>query len=168
MSKAKQATAVEEVPFEMPDDYQLVTPMEGDQLWWKPAEGAVVHGRILGRFERKGGDGGAFYQIKVEKLKGRDTLVKAISGKGDEAKTIDVTPGQVINVDERSAIANLAPLAESDGVFNMLLHCHGKVKISGGKTFWRMSCGSKVIKPPSIPLSLSRSQTSRDDMGASY
>ena len=153
--------------FVMPSDYQLVTPIEGEQLWWKPEPGAVVSGRILGRFPRKDDTDGAFYQIRVSKFQGQDTGVKAITGKGDAAKTVNVRPGQVINMDERSSLANLRPLAESDGVFDMLLHVLEKTKISGGRTFWRMSCGSKCIKAPSTPITKQGSSRT-DDMGASY
>lgn len=158
-------------PFEMPADFQLVTPLEGEQLWWKPTAGAVVFGTILGRFARKGEkEEDCYYQIRVEKYQGDDTGVQAITGSGDEAKTVSVKPGQVINMDERSSISGLAPYAMSDGIFSALIHCLEKVKIKKGKTFWRMSCGTKVIKQPSMPVSnfVPKKPSSVDDMGASY
>lgn len=153
--------------FQMPDDFQLVTPMEGEQKWWKPEVGAVVFGRILGRFPRRDGDG-AFYQIRVEKYgKGKMQPVRAITGKGDEAKTITVEAGDIINMDERSSIANLAPQAMSDGIYDVLIHCLEKVKITGNRTYWRMTAGTKQIKAPSSPL-VPLAQARRDDMGQSY
>lgn len=153
--------------FQMPDDYQLVTPMEGEQRWWKPEVGAVVFGRLLGRFPRRDGDG-AYYQIRVEKFgKGKLPPVRAITGKGDDAKTIEVGIGEVINMDERSSIANLAPQAMSDGVYNVLINCLEKVKISGGRTYWRMTAGIKQVKAPSSPI-VPMAAKRTDDMGASY
>lgn len=153
--------------FQMPDDFQLVTPMEGEQKWWKPEVGGVVFGRLLGRFPRRDGDG-AYYQIRVEKYgKGKLPPVRAITGKGDDAQTVVVEVGEIINMDERSSIANLAPQAMSDGVFNVLIHCLEKVKISGGRTYWRMTAGTKQLKAPSSPL-MPMAARRTDDMGASY
>ena len=153
--------------FQMPDDYQLVTPMEGEQKWWKPEVGGVVFGRLLGRFPRRDGDG-AYYQIRLERYgKGKLPPVRAITGKGDDAQTIVVAEGDIINMDERSSIANLAPQAMSDGVYNVLIHCLEKVKISGGRTYWRMTAGTKQLKAPSSPL-VPLQGGRKDDMGASY
>ena len=166
-SQGKDGNEEQNIPFQMPDDYQLVTPMEGEQKWWKPEEGAVVYGRLLGRFPRRDGDGG-YYQIRLEKYsKGTLPPVRAIMGKGDDAVTVTCEIGDIVNMDERSSIANLAPPAMSDGVFNVLIHCIEKVKISGGRTYWRMTAGTKQLKAPSSPLQpLKQSRT--DDMGANY
>jgi len=164
-----QANADQEVDsgFQMPDDFQLVTPMEGTQRWWKQEVGGVVFGRLLGRFPRRDGDG-AYYQIRIEKYsKGELPPVHAISGKGDNAKTEIVEVGEVINMDERSSIANLAPQAMSDGVFNVLIHCLEKVKISGGRTYWRMTAGTKQLKAPTSPLAPIKANRT-DDTGATY
>ncbi len=154
--------------FKIPSNFNLVTPIEGASQWWKPEVGAILYGRLLGRFARKDGTDGAYFQVRVEKYTHANLPpVKAITGKGDEAKTIIVDVGGVVNVDERSAIKPLAGYANSDGVFNALIHVLEKAQISGGRTYWRMEARTEQLKAPTTPI-VQPIRSATDDMGASY
>jgi hypothetical protein len=141
----------EDLTFEKPPEdgaFQELTASDADG-WYRPIEGSWFQGRLLGRYEMNDGKGGkrGFYQVKVKKAAGR-----MITGKGDDAVEISINEGCILAFDERSALKVLQPQAESDGVYDCLITCHGKEDIKGGKTFWRFSTKVKCLKAPSRPL----------------
>ncbi len=147
----------------LPTGFNAVTPQgEGNRAWFKCEVGAVCQGRLIGRFQRKDSKG-AYYQIKLSQT------CKAVQGKGDASKTIELEPGDIINVDERSAISSLQPYADSDGIFDVYIQALEKIKLDGGKTFWRMNAGEKQLKAPTHPITHYKQDPSQtDDMGAPF
>lgn len=144
--------------------FQSVTPEGGQPIWWKPEAGKYVLGRLVGRFPRANGKG-HFYQIKL--LKGQSA--EGIQGSGEDAKTVTVKEGGVLNMDERSAMEALVPYAKSDGVFNVFIHALEKVKLQNGNTWWRLEVKVQTVKPPTHPLQNEMAEREQvDDMGLPF
>ena len=144
----------------IPEGFQSIAPLEGAK-WWKPTAGAILYGRLNGRFARR--KGGAYFQIKagdsaklaqlLKKNISEIPAVMAVQGSGDDAEVVKVSPGDVVNFDERAAIEILAGYAVSDGVFDVCIHVTEKVKIPGTThTFWRMTPSVLVVKAPTRPI----------------
>lgn len=98
--------------------------------WVVKKPGAVVQGRLLGRYLMKAkssnGDPRAYYQVKlsvpVEALytPGEEDDDYEV-GEDDRVKRIEVTlePGQILNVDEITALKDLSPYTRDGGVYNV-------------------------------------------------
>lgn len=148
----------------MPDGFTAVTPDETDRIWVKPEEGTVIHGRLVGRFARRDANG-AYYQVRLS----GEYPCRGITGTGDDQKVIDCSKGQVVNVDERSAMAELQKYADSDGVFDVFIAFLEKSKIQGGRTWWRIQCAAKQLKAPSKPIAAYEVRAGRvDDNGVPF
>lgn len=178
-NKKPEAEAEAAIPvMALPEGFEVVTPVDsGNRCWLEKAPGVTVIGQLLGRFERKGTDKDKtsfYYQVKITGFaKDKDGSVipiKAVKGNGKDKETIVLIVGDVVNIDEISAISDLQKYADSDGVYSVFLQFIDKVGIQGGRSFWRVNVGAKTLKTPSMPLSkfVDGSGTQTDDMGASY
>lgn len=124
-----------------PPGYGFVTPQQGRQNWWVLKPGAVIWGRLLGVFERRGGNEGQFLQIRVAKP------TKAVIKGGEE---VTVAVNGTVNVDVKAGLKDVAKLAKDGGVYDVWIKAVEKEDIRGGKTFWRYDVRNKMIKPPMV------------------
>jgi hypothetical protein len=123
-----------------PAGYGHVTPQQGRQNWWVIKPGAVVQGRLLGAFDRKGKDAGKkFLQLRLAKSS------KAVI-KGGEEVTVPVNG--TINLDVKKGLQDVVALAADGGVYDLWIKAVEKVDIGDNKTFWRYDVRKKVIKAP--------------------
>lgn len=147
--KAKEANEREadekESPETLPEGFQPID-VSGDQAWFKPTEGSVVVGELIGRIMRKkanrDGKKGWFYQIRLDNS---PTAFKGSKKRGTREE-VHLEPGEVINVDERSALENLAQYVGQDKRFTVFIRYIEKIDLEDGNTFWRTAVGVKERK----------------------
>lgn len=116
--------------------------------WVIKAEGAVVQGRLLGRFigTQKDDDGvyQAFYQFKLA------VPCKATKKeKGSQEVTeVMLQPGQILNVGEHKALEELSPYCRDGGIYDVWFRYGKQEKVAGTRrTFWTVEGPKlKVIK----------------------
>lgn len=114
--------------------------------WWATAKGRIVCGRLLGRQEMKRratNKKGAYYVIELYHK------AHAVQGRGDEAETVVLDKGKIINVGERTQLEGLRIYADSDGVYDVWIKALGKQDIADGQTMWDFETNIKTIKSPS-------------------
>jgi hypothetical protein len=126
----------------VPEGFTPVSTM-GSGSWFKPESGGTVWGELLARHRRKKSlnDKEAwFYQIMLEKPCVAQRKVE------DESVEVNLQPGEIINVDERSALEELALLMESGKRWRVYIHPINKVPIAGtAQTVWRFAVGKQEI-----------------------
>ena len=142
---------------ELPEGFELVTQADGIQTWYRPKIGKVVFGRLLGRFERKSGRAQAFYQVKLYHP------CEGIQGRGDDAEVVELQKGDVLNVNETSALEELHALAASDGIFDVHITPLEKVDLPNGNTFWCMRIGKKTVRAATSIPDVSKAQKGNDE-----
>jgi hypothetical protein len=140
----------------LPEGFESVGPQDGVQTWFRQAVGAVVHGRLMGRFERNKSDQ-AFYQIKLI------TPASGIQGKGDDAEMVELEKGGILNVNETKALESLHSLAADDGVYDVHITCLEKVALPNNHTFWRMRIAKKTLKAPTFTPDISGKKAAKHD-----
>lgn len=138
------------------DGYQQGNAVRGGG-WYQIQAGDVIKGELLGRFEMKGvknRDGSArmYYQIRL------DTPARAMvenpnaKGRDDKYQEVTLPPGETLNVDERAALADMAPLATDGGRYNVIIIVKPKLKLEDNTTFWPMDWHKRVLQhPPAAP-----------------
>ena len=119
--------------------------VQGPQSWFQYEGGATLQGRLLGRIQRRNQDG-SFYQVKVTAECNAKVSFK--EERDGESKIVPVAIGDVICVDEKSAIAHWAPLCTDGGEYEVYMKVISKDKIDGGRTFWNIKPGVKVLRAP--------------------
>lgn len=173
MAKAQKAESMEETsqkpsgiddnfaPAPELDDWQDVAAERADG-WYLPVEGSWFMGRLLGRYEmKKRDDNGkirAFYQVLVSKASAKMKV-----GKGDTATEERVPAAKsaeeaiILAFDERASLEVLAPYADNDGVYDVMVECLGKEPIPGtSKSWWNFKTKVKMRKKGNLPLSSRR------------
>lgn len=111
--------------------------------WVIKREGVIVQGRLLGRQEMRSQDR-AFYRIELH----RD--VECTVGKGEDAKEVTCVIGEIVNVDESTALEDLEPRTRDGGIYDVWIR-YGKQAESnrkGQKGFWPADIRLKVIEEP--------------------
>lgn len=104
--------------------------------FWQIGENRTVQGILLGMHERKGDQKGFYYQLELTEPCS-DVIVPA--GNGADFVPGSLEPGDLINVDARSAISNLAQYAnDNPGGYEVCVWADENIKIKGNRTFWRM------------------------------
>lgn len=140
MAKKEQKRTEEQLP----EGYSPVNAAAGG-AWFKPELGDVVHGEILGRFRRKkslNGQEAWFYQIMVEHA------MRAVRKVDDETIEVDLSPGEIVNMDEKSALEDLAGLLDSGKRWRIYVKPLNKVPVPGTtRTVWRFTIGKQEIVP---------------------
>lgn len=119
---------------------------QGGGAWFKPEDGETILGELLGRFKRKKSLNAEkeafFYQIMVEKP------ITAHKKVEDESVEVTLQPGEIINMDERSAVEDLASLVESGKRWRVYVEPLDKVPVPGtAQTVWRFNVGKQEIIP---------------------
>ncbi len=113
--------------------------------WFVKAENAILHGRLLGRYELGSGDDERFfYQVKLSHG------CKATTGKGADAKEIDLKEGQIVNIGEHKALEDLKKYADNGGVYDVFIKYGALQKIPSG-TFWPLLDGTPRLKQIKAP-----------------
>lgn len=146
MAKAtKEKTNRNDPALAIPEGFTPVSSIRSG-AWFKPDLGKPVFGELLGRYKRrkpnKDGKFGHFYQIMVEKP------CPAMKKVEDETEEIELTPGEIISVDERSALEELAPLVESGKRWRVFIQPLDKVPVPGtSQTVWNFNIGKQEIIP---------------------
>lgn len=143
---------------ELPEGFETLGPQDGVQTWFRPKVGAVVHGRLLGRYARKTGKKQAFYQIKL--ISGE---CEGIQGKGDDAVTAVIGRGEVLNVNETKQLEELRSMAADDGVYDVHLTVLEKVKLENTNTFWRWRIAAKTLRKPTFKPNIAEVEGSSSD-----
>ncbi len=118
----------------------------GGGAWFQPDLGEAVLGELLGRFRKKKSlskDKEAwFYQIMLEKP------CPAKKKVDDESVEVNLEPGDLINIDERAALEDLASLPDSGKRWRLFIQPLDKVPIPGtAQTVWRFNVGKQEIIP---------------------
>lgn len=143
---------------DIPAGFDTRVGRERGDGWLKKEPGVVIQGRLLGRYTMKGqvsddGTARTYLQVKLSDgsgIKGKDGKIVA----GVPASQLDPTtreklevrlqPGQVINIDEHTALEDLAPWATDGGVHDVWFMYVSQDKVQGtNRTFW-------VVKGPAI------------------
>ncbi len=147
---------------EIPEGFDTRVGREQGDGWLVKGPGAVVSGRIIGRFVMKGrGDDGkqrAFYQIRLNDLAGVYSGTKNQSAlKGtkkdpddqDENLDVELTTGMIVNVGEHKALEDLSPYTRDGGVYDVWFRYVSEDKIPNTRhTFWRVKGPViKTLKP---------------------
>jgi hypothetical protein len=144
--------------FEAPPDFSN----GGAPLGWKQIDseqaafavkrpGAIVMGRLIGRFERrqqnKPGNAG-FYQVRLSHA-AYGVIGSKVKG---TQEVVLVPPGQLISVDEIQTLKELRKYAQSDGEYDVWIKYVGKERTGTGNTFWRATKVVRCVTPPSTPI----------------
>lgn len=141
-------------PASLPEGFIAVSALDIDG-YFEPQEGAVVRGILIGRFERTkpGPDGklGHYYQIRLSQM--CTAAVEREKDENDEKIPATLMPGQILFMDERKAIEGLKEWADSGRDIEVFVSCGAKIKLDGGKTFWKMNCGARDATPDVIKAS---------------
>ncbi len=129
----------------IPEGFTPVNSARGDG-WYKPETGEAVFGELLGRFKKRkslNNQEAWYYQVLLEKpVAGCSTKVD------DETVEVDLEPGQVVNLDERSALEELSVLTESGKRWRVYARAVAKRPIPGtAQTFWEFAVGKQEIIP---------------------
>lgn len=147
---------------EAPAGFDTRVGREQGKGWLTKEAGAVVTGRLLGRFIMKGstGDDGkfrAFYQIQLTGAHGvtKDGKVTPLNGTArdpdDRTENVEITfdDGDIINIGEHKALEDLSPYTRDGGTYDVHITYLGEEKIGNTRrTFW--ACKGpflKTVKP---------------------
>ena len=121
--------------------------VSGPQNWHVCRVGNRVQGLLLGRYFRKGNadiKAKYFYQIKVN----APTAVMRKEDIDEPAVERIAEPGEIVCVDERKDLEDLAMLCDDGGKYAVRLTPSEKVSIGGAHTFWRWEKQKRVLSPP--------------------
>lgn len=143
---APHAPSVEDLP----EGFHAVNTGGGKQLWCKPEPGRVIIGELLGRFERRSGKRGFFYQLKLE----NHVTVNTTDEEGNKLTDVDAGPDDVINVDEKTSMEDLARYATSGKRWRLWIKYVAKETLKSGNSFWRVRVGAMEIQEGSKAPSL--------------
>ena len=132
-----------------PEGFQRLGSVSGAP-WFKLSEGAVLHGKLLGKSSRKDPKSASgesfFYQVETVEAS------RATEGKGADAKIIDVPAGAVVNLNyTRKTSETLDPLIPQIlAGANIIVWVLVKKKLitQSGNSFWDMDIQAK-FPPPS-------------------
>lgn len=140
----------------LPAGFTRVNPEAGPRNYFKPVEGLIVQGILLGRFKRKDNDK-YFYQIR---------LTQPCDAQDGNQKSVECQPGDTLTVDERTALEDLAPWTEKDHLVEVFIRVGKKEKLSGGRTFWPMDVGAKPVDKIALRMAgMDRSKPDTSDDG---
>lgn len=150
MAKATKAAKVNKADpsLQIPEGFTPVSSIRSG-AWFKPDMGKPVYGELLGRYKRKkankDGKYGYFYQIMIEKP--CPAVKKETDEDGDRVTVeVDLTPGEIISVDERSALEELAALVDNDKRWRVFIQPLDKVPVPGtNQTVWNFNVGKQEI-----------------------
>jgi hypothetical protein len=134
------AFANAEKPDDLPEGFFPINTGGGKQNWVKPAEGLIIVGELVGRFGRRQGSQGHFYQIRLE------NTAEAVT-RDDDGNTVTVRcgPGDIINIDEKTSMTDLAQYAASSKKYRVYIKYVRKEDMANGQSFWRIKIGGKEI-----------------------
>lgn len=124
----------------LPSGFEPVS-VEGPQTWAHMTEGNVIQGELLGRFSRRGGNGGSFYQIKLTKE------CAGTRGRAADREDVDCEAGETVCIDEKARLMDFAELVKADRRYEVYVEIGKKIKLDGGKTMWEIKAGKKDIGP---------------------
>ena len=145
MAKKSTKPAARSEESDLPAGFDPVNSSRGDG-WYHPESGAEIYGELLGRFKKKKSldpNKDAFlYQILLEKPCPATKKVE------EETTEVELEPGDVINVDEKSALEGLAALCDTGKRYRVFIQAQDKVKIPGtAQSFWNFRVGKQEIIP---------------------
>lgn len=154
MAKAKsqrpEKNGTPEDTEDLPEGFAPID-VSGDQAWFKPHEGAVIVGELVGRIMRKkanrDGKKGWFYQIRLD----NSPMAYKGSKKRGDREEVRLDPGEVINVDERAALENLSQYVGTDKRYTVYIKYIEKIDLEDGNTFWRTTVGVKERRQGDAP-----------------
>lgn len=150
MAKKTKAEIEQSQQAAIPEGFIPVSA-SGGAAWYKPELGFEVLGELLGRFKKKkslNNQDAYFFQVMLEKpCKGMKKI-----DQDEESVEVDMEPGEIINLDERSALEELAALVDSGKRWRVYVKALDKVKVPGtSRTVWRMNVGKQEITSKNEP-----------------
>jgi hypothetical protein len=152
MAKTKEADkepAITISNFDAPGDDWLALTGERGVPWLIKQPGLVICGELLGRFPRRGGRKGFFYQVRIASGANGGKPLPAIAGTGEERLETTVQPGEVIAFDESKAFESLQRLTDTDGKYAVYLVLGEKQTLASGNSFWPLVHEKyKILKAP--------------------
>jgi hypothetical protein len=153
---AEQKTAPTKAPIKAPEGYEDVSRPDIDG-WAKPAEDAVIHGRIIGFFAFtqivKDKDSASGYSKRTReavclKVYGNDTMAFK---KGDKSG-FKLKEGQVIAMSMMHCLEPIREYVANKG--QAWIHFTRKEDIGGGQTVWKADVRCKGEKAAPVRASI--------------
>lgn len=144
--------------------FQRFNPLDGLRIFFQVVQGATLRGIVLGRYEKDGayktntdGETNYWYQVQLTA-----PYADCVVGKGSEKEEYAAQIGDVVIVDERSAMRCIAPVlqrARDEGKkVELLLRTMGKSTTARGRRVWNFDIKGRIIsaqeKLNSLPLGL--------------
>jgi len=126
---------------EIPAGFTERVGRERGDGWLIKFEGAVVHGRLLGRFQMKqvndDGDYRVYYQVRLMKP-AKAQWVDPENKAHREERILAI--GQILNIDEHTALEDLGPRTRDGGIYDVWWKYIDKSKLpgAGNRTFWNV------------------------------
>ena len=124
---------------DLPEGFSRANPIDEAPLYWKPVVGATLQGELVGRYQRRAGEKGWYYQIKT---------TKPCDVRDSDKEDREAVPGEVVNVDERSGLSHLAKyVGIAEKRFEVFIKAKSKepLKSNPSHTFWRFALGAREI-----------------------
>lgn len=129
--------------FNAGDGWKQVNPEAGERAYYRKGAGDVVQGILLGRYERRDEEDSYFYQFR---------LLAPSNGTDAGGDPVLVEVGDVLTVDETSAMSDLKSTSEKDGVWEVRIEVGEKRKLKGGRTFWPMTIYTRLASKASLSI----------------
>ncbi len=136
------------------EGFSRVNPTDGPRIFYKPEPGAELRGILKGRFEKTGeqavnADGEKNYYYQVELTRDYDFCVL-------EKDPYAAIVGDIINVDERHAMRDLAAhyqiAVEKGYQIEILIRSIGKRKARAGRQVWVLDIKGRIVGNKPAPL----------------
>lgn len=128
-------TSEEEVVVKPPGaGWDRVNPEDGERNYAYLQAGVIWQGLLVGRFQRNDRPNAYYYQIR---------LSEPVAARTKDGEIIQAQKGDVLTIDERTALLSLRDVTERDGKYEVWIRVIEKVIIGGGKSFWRMDVMSR-------------------------
>lgn len=119
------------------DGWSHANPVE-NSVWWKPSPHTSIQGLLLGRFQRRAGKRTFYYQVAVTQT------THGWRGKADAGEIVILEEGEIINVDEREGLKDLAALCGGEVVREVFVLAKEKVKTKNGNSCWTFDIRSRA------------------------
>lgn len=147
---------------ELPAGFDTRVGREQGEGWLVKAPGAVVCGRLIGRFVMKGmkdddGNYRAFYQVKLDSragiFDGKKKVGPLTGTRKDDAKNdedVVFQDGDIVNIGEHKALEDLSPFTRDGGTYDVWFKYLNEEKLQGrgNRTFWQLKGPAlATIKP---------------------
>jgi hypothetical protein len=134
--KSKKDESFDRDEMDLPEGFTRANPLDGAPLYWSPIVGEILQGEIVGRYQRRDGEGW-YYQIK---------LTKPANVRSGDKEEREAEVDEIVNVDERAGLRYLAAYCGvPEKRYEAFIKAQEKGDIRGGKSFWKFTLGAREI-----------------------